>query len=297
MTECFTASGATTSAKCATDGVSMCGSFDQYEEERSSRDALIYKAFFRPENDKTVFVLPGDCFPAEAYFPLAEHFHRASVNAFVIDYLAACEEVPDRELRDEHCAGAAAKIIRRIRERFPLRRDGGDYLLGHSRGADIGIGVLGQTQLSGGFILHAPYIRWKHAHYPHSLSLICEVAPQLLLRDQVRLRFKTFRRRFFGDTVTEEEARRYYLHSRGIPRGLLLDKGESDLEVLRGTRLFIYLYADDAVLPEESATRTLNSLNKLLDLKPDVITLPGAHCKLISSPEVCVAHMVQQCLS
>ena len=275
----------------------MSRSFDQYEEERSSRGALIYKAFVRSENDKTVFVLPGDCFPPEAYFPLAEHLRRAGVNAFVIDYLAACEEIPDRQLRDEHCADAAARIILGIKERFPLRRDGGDYLLGHSRGAHIGIGVLGQTPLSGGLILHAPYIRWKHAHYPHSVSLICEVAPQLAFREQVRLRFKTFRRRFFGDTVPEEDARRYYLHSRGIPRGLLLDKGEFNLEVLRGARLFIYLYADDAVLPVESATRTLNSLNKLLNIKPDVITLPGAHCKLISSPEVCVAHMVEQCLS
>ena len=277
--------------------MSRGGSFDQYEEERSSRQALIYKAFFRSENDKSVFVLPGDCFPPEAYFPLAEHLGRAGVNAFVIDYLAACEEVPDRELRDEHCADAATRIIRRIRERFQLGPDGDDYLLGHSRGADIGVGVLGQTRLSGGLILHAPYIRWKHAHYPHSLSLICEVAPQLLLRNQVRLRFKTFKRRFFGDTVPEENVRRYYLYSRGIPRGLLLDKGEFNLEVLRGARLFIYLYANDAALPVESATRTLNSLEKLLNLKPNVITVPGAHCKLISSPEVCVAQMIEQCLN
>jgi hypothetical protein len=276
--------------------MSMGGSFDQYIEERSSRQALIYKAFFRPKNDKSVFVLPGDCFPPEAYFPLAEHLGRVGVNAFVIDYLAACEEIPDRELRDEHCADAAARIIQRIKERFSLR-DGDDYLLGHSRGANIGIGVLGQTRLSGGLILHAPYIRWKHAHYPNSLSLICEVAPQLLLRDQVRLRFKTFRRRFFGDTVPKEDVRRYYLHSRGIPRGLLLDKGEFNLEVLRGSRLFVYLYADDAALPVESATRTLSSLEKLLDLKPNVIKLPGAHCKLISSPEFCVAHMIEQCLN
>jgi hypothetical protein len=274
----------------------MGGSFDQYEEERSSRGALIYKAFVRAENDKAVFVLPGDCFPPEAYFPLAEHLLRGGVNAFVIDYLAACEEIPDRELRDKHCADAAARIIQRIREQFPLK-DGGDYLLGHSRGANIGIGVLGQTQLSGGLILHAPYIRWKHAHYPHSLSLICEVAPQLALREQVRLGFKTFRRRFFGDTVPEEDVRTYYLHSRGIPRGLLLDKEEFNLEVLREVRLFVYLYTDDAVLPVESATRTLNSLNKLLNLKPNVITLPGAHCKLITSPEICVAHMIEHCLS
>lgn len=277
--------------------MSIGGSFDKYGEERSSRQGLIYKAFFRPENDKVVFVLPGDCFPPEAYFPLAEHLSRAGVNAFVIDYLTACEEVPDRQLRDQHCADAVARIIQRIRERFSLRQDTDDYLLGHSRGAHISIGVLGQTRLNGGLILHAPYIRWKHAHYPQSLSLICEVAPQLVLRDQVRLRFKTFSRRFFGDTVPEEDIRRYYLHSRGIPRGLLLDKGEFNLEVLSRARLFVYLYEDDAALPLESAMRTLNSLNKLLNLKPHVITLPGAHCKLISSPEVCVAHMIEQCLS
>lgn len=272
-------------------------SFERYEEERSSRGALVYKAFFRPENDKTVFVLPGDCFPPEAYFPLAEHLCRAGANAFVIDYLAAREDVPDRELRDKHCADAAARAIRRIRERFPPSRDGGDYLLGHSRGAHIAIGVLGQTPLGGGLILHAPYIRWKHAHYPTSLSLILEVAPQLVLREQVRLRFKTFRRRFFADTFPEGEVRRYYFHSRGIPRGLLLDKGEFNLDVLRGAELFVYLYADDAVWPVGSAKRTFHSLTELLNLRPNVMTVPGAHCELITSPEACAARMVEQCLS
>lgn len=278
--------------------MSTGGSFEQYEEERSPSGALLYKAFFRPENSRSVFVLPGDCFPPEAYFPLAEHLCRAGSNAFVIDYLAACEgDIPDRELRDEHCADAAAQAIRRIKERFAPGRSGGDYVLGHSRGAHIGIGVLGRVPLGGGLILHAPYIRWKHARYPLSLSLVGEVAPQLVFRERVHLRFDTFRRRFFGDTLPEADARRHYLHSRGIPRGLLLDKGEFNLDVLRGARLLIYLYADDNALPLESATRTLHSLTKLLGLRLQVVMMPGAHCELISSPHVCAEHMVELCLS
>jgi hypothetical protein len=278
--------------------MSTGGSFEQHEE-RSSRGALLYQAFFRPENDKSVFVLPGDCFPPEAYFPLAEHLCRAGANAFVIDYLAACEgNIPDRELRDEHCADAAVQIIQRIRGRFSPGRDGGaDYLLGHSRGANVGIGVLGRTPVGGGLILHAPFIRWKHARYPLSLALVSEVGPQLLLRERVRLRFETFRRRFFGDTLPEADARRHYLQSRGIPRGLLLDKGEFNLDVLRGCRLFIYLYADDNALPVEAAMRTLRSLTKLLSLKLHVILIPGAHGELISSPHVCAEHVVELCLS
>lgn len=97
--------------------------------------------------------------------------------------------------------------------------------------------------------------------------------------------------------MPEADARRHYLHSRGIPRGLLLDKGEFNLDVLRGARLLIYLYADDNALPLESATRTLHSLTKLLGLRLQVVMMPGAHCELISSPHVCAEHMVELCLS
>ena len=56
----------------------------------------------------------------------------------------------ERRVTHRDCVRTAISLISQIRKSFSLESDGFEDLIGHSRGAYVAIGVLGQAHISGG---------------------------------------------------------------------------------------------------------------------------------------------------
>ena len=215
---------------------------------------------------------------------------------FVIDYLAVCaRSLGERRVTHRDCVNAALSLISQIRKSFSLESDGFEYLIGHSRGAYVAIGVLGQAHISGGALLHAPFLGARYAPRA-SFLLQCEAAYGLLAHGTVKLGFGTFRRRFFAPSMPEETARYHFDQSRGVPGGLLLDRTQFNLGVLKSPGVIVYLYADDRAIPADITFRSIRSIIRSLSTSLNVVLMPGTHGEPVATPTPCVSHMVNQCL-
>ena len=241
----------------------------------------IFQGFYNVENEKTIFIVPGDCFESFYYLDFAKLLFLEKYNVFILNYIkvAHCffdyDKIVNKTYLNSFCF-----IRNKIFQDYNMCRQDLIYFA-HSRGAIITFLFFENIKTNNKVILYQPLIYLKKIKEKRDIKLCIDVLRNIASKNMFKLSFKTFCKRFLSSTINIDIKRNIYKNSIEIVKSVIFDKLNIDYFQISKLQIVTFVSREDKAVDLKRTLKKIKVLETNFGVNFGVHLINGCHSEII----------------